>query len=534
MGLKEYEEKRKFTETPEPEPGSPHKGNRLIYVVHKHNARALHYDLRLELEGVLKSWAVPKGPSLDPSVKRLAMMVEDHPYDYKDFEGIIPEGNYGAGSVIIWDKGFWRHPEDPSGRASEKLLEEGLKKGNLKFVLEGEKLHGQFALVKAGSDPKSWLLLKKKDPYSVGGDITGENRSVVSQKTIEDVTGEIGRNPQKQAKLERVRLEESMGDKDLMNAPKAPMPHNVKPMLATLIKEPFDDKDWFFEIKWDGFRAIAELNNGEVSLYSRNLLSLGDRFPPIRDALEKMKMQAVLDGEIVIVDDAGYPDFQMLQDYRRSKKGHLIYYVFDILHFDGHDLSGLSLVKRKEILKRILPSVAGIRFTDHVVKDGTIFFRIVNEKGLEGMVAKHSQSNYQTGRRSNQWLKVKSRMTQEAVVGGFTEPGGLRKHFGALVLGVYDDGKLVYIGHTGGGFSEKTLFEIQEKLNPLVRPTSPFTVKPKTNRAVKWVEPRIVCEVLFHGWTSDGKMRQPTFLRLREDKSPDEVIREKPVGKGEI
>lgn len=533
MGLKEYEEKRKFTETPEPEPGPPHKGNRLIYVIHKHNARALHYDLRLELEGVLKSWAVPKGPSLDPSVKRLAMMVEDHPYDYKDFEGIIPEGNYGAGSVIIWDKGFWRHPDDTSGISSEKLLAEGLAKGNLKFFLEGEKLHGQFALVKAGKDPKSWLLLKKKDPYSTGGDITGENRSVVSQKTIEDVTGDIGTDSRKKARIERVRLEESMGDPDLKNAPLAPMPHNVTPMLATLIKEPFDDKNWLFEIKWDGFRAIAELNNGKVFLYSRNLLSLSERFPPVRDALEKLKMEAVLDGEIVVVDDAGYPDFQMLQDYRRSKKGHLIYYVFDILYFDGHDLTGLPLVKRKEILKKILPVTPGIRYTDHVVKDGTIFFRIVNEKGLEGMVAKHSGSVYQPGRRSNQWLKVKSRMTQEAVIGGFTEPGGSRQYFGALVLGVYEGGKLVYIGHTGGGFSEKALSEIQEKLNPLVRPTSPFAEKPKTNRAVKWVEPRIVCEVFFHGWTSDGKMRQPTFLRLRDDKSPDEAVREMPVGKGE-
>ncbi len=533
MGLKDYESKRKFPETPEPEPGPPHKGNQLIFVVHKHAARTLHYDLRLELEGVLKSWAVPKGPSLDPSVKRLAMMVEDHPFDYKDFEGVIPEGNYGAGSVIIWDKGYWRHPGDSSGEASQALLKEALEKGNVKFVLEGEKLRGEFALVKTGMGSKSWLLLKKKDVYATGANIAGDSRSVVSRRTLEDVAVSGEQSPPKQAKMDRMRREEAMEEGELADAPVAPMPRHVRPMLATLIKEPFDDDEWIFEVKWDGYRAIAEIQDGKVSLYSRNLLSLDEKFAPIRDTLRKLTFEALLDGEIVVVDDEGYPDFQMLQDYRKSRKGHLIYYVFDLLHLGGHDLTNLPLIRRKELLRKVLPSLPGIRFTDHIWKDGIAFFNVVSEKGLEGIVAKNSRSVYRTGKRSLQWLKVKTRDTQDAVIGGFTEPGGLRKHFGALVLGVYEKDDLIYIGHTGGGFSVKALAEIRGRLEPLIRRTCPFKIKPKTNRAVTWVEPELVCEVDFHGWTTDGVMRQPTFLRVRDDKSARDVMREKPPAGGE-
>ncbi len=533
MGLKEYGSKRKFPETPEPAPGPLHRGNRLIFVVHKHAARALHYDLRLEMDGVLKSWAVPKGPSLDPSVKRLAIMVEDHPFDYKDFEGIIPEGNYGAGSVIIWDRGFWRHPQDPEGLASESILREGFNKGNMKFVLEGEKLRGEFALIKTGKDGKSWLLLKKKDLRGAGGNILAENRSVTSRKTREDVPGVDPGNLPGHKKMDRIRLGEAMEEKDLAKVPFGPMPRFVKPMLATLVKEPFDNEEWVFEVKWDGYRAIAEIRDGNVSLYSRNLLSLNEKFPPIRDSLKKLGFDAILDGEIVVVDDAGYPDFQMLRDYRRSGKGHLLYYIFDLLHFEGHDLMNLPLIRRKELLKKILPPVPGIRFADHVSKEGILFFNAVREKGIEGIVAKNSQSVYRAGKRSLQWLKVKARLTQDAVIAGFTMPGGLRKHFGALVLGVFEKDELIFIGHTGGGFTAKTLGEIRERLEPLIRESSPFRVEPKTNRAVTWVEPRLVCEVFFHGWTAQGVMRQPTFLRLREDKSAGEAVREKPLAPDE-
>ncbi len=535
MKLKEYSSKRKFDKTPEPKLvtplSSPRKlrGDRggLIFVIQKHAARALHYDLRLELEGVLKSWAVPKGPTMNPSTKRLAMMVEDHPLGYKDFEGVIPEGNYGAGSVIIWDWGVYHHPSARERKESEKLLLDGLKKGNMKFVLEGKKLQGEFALVKTGRDEKSWLLLKKKDRFATKEDILRGNRSVVSDKTLEDVF-EAGRGkPFRQKKMDQIRLREAMEREDLRDAPLKPMPHRIRPMLATLVKVPFDHPDWIFEVKWDGYRAVAEIRDGGVSLYSRNLISLNQKFLPVTDSLKKLRFEAVLDGEIVVVDDQGRPDFQMLQNYQKTGSGHLLYYVFDLLHFQGHDLTGLPLVKRKDLLKKVLPSGARIRFSDHVWKDGVLFFDAVKEKGLEGIIAKHSQSAYRTGKRSRQWLKVKTQLTQEGVIAGFTEPRGGRKYFGALVLGIFEAGKLIYIGHLGGGFGAQDLREIRNKLEPLVRKECPFRVKPETNTPVTWVKPELVCEVIFHGWTDEGIMRQPVFLRLREDKAAREVTREK-------
>jgi bifunctional non-homologous end joining protein LigD len=528
MGLREYKSKRKFQKTPEPKPGLRSKGNHLIFVIHKHAARALHYDLRLELEGVLKSWAVPKGPSLDPSVKRLAIMVEDHPLDYKDFEGVIPEGNYGAGSVIIWDRGIYRHPSAKDRRENEKLLLDGIRDGNMKFVLAGEKLRGEFALVKTGRDEKSWLLLKKKDRYALKEDILKESRSVVSNKTVEEVFGVNPEKPSSQ-KIDQIRLREAMESEDLKDAPVKPMPHGIKPMLATLIKEAFDHPDWIFEVKWDGYRAIAEIRDGDVSLYSRNRISLNQKFVPITDSLRKFGFEVVLDGEIVVVDDDGHPDFQMLQNYPKSGSGHLIYYVFDLLHFRGHDLTNLPLLRRKELLKKILPSAPKIKFSDHVWKEGILFFNVVRERGLEGIIAKHSQSVYRTGRRSRQWLKVKARLTQEGVIAGFTEPRGSRKYFGALVLGVFEGDELTYIGHSGGGFGAKNLKEVREKLDPLIQEKCPFKVEPETNTPVTWLKPKLVCEVTFSGWTEDGIMRQPVFLRLREDKAAREVVREEAV-----
>lgn len=520
MGLREYKSKRRFEKTPEPTPlysllkvrgdEGRVKEDPLIFVIHKHAARRLHYDLRLELDGVLKSWAVPKGPSLDSSVKRLAIMVEDHPFDYKDFEGIIPEGNYGAGSVIIWDRGLYSHPSSEDRNESKRLLLDGLRKGNIKFVLAGEKLRGEFALVRTARDEKSWLLIKKKDRYETKKDILRENRSVASDKTLEDM--------------------ESRGQ-SLASAPVKPMPHNVKPMLATLIKKPFDHPDWLFEVKWDGYRAIAELRNGNISLYSRNQISLNQKFSPIVTSLKKLSFEAVLDGEIVVVDDKGHPDFQMLQNYQKTGKGHLIYYVFDILHLNGRDLTTLPLLRRKEILKKILPSDPKIKFSDHVSEEGVLFFYTVKKKGLEGIMAKHSGSKYMSGKRSRQWLKIKTRLTQEAVIAGFTEPRGGRKYFGSLVLGVFEGDELVYIGHSGGGFGTKNLKGIYEKLQPLSQKKCPFKAEPETNAPVTWVKPELVCEVALSGWTEDGIMRHPVFLRLREDKAAREVAREKPPEK---
>ncbi len=534
MALKEYTSKRKFEKTPEPAPGIRPEAGRLSFVIHKHAARALHYDLRLELEGVLKSWAVPKGPSLDPSNKRLAVLVEDHPLEYGDFEGVIPEHNYGAGSVIIWDRGSYHHPSAKEEKESEKLLLDGFRKGDLKFVLEGEKLHGEFALVKTGKDGKSWLLLKKKDKSATKEDILRENRSVVSHKTLEEMLEGGGSKSFKQKKSNQIRLREAIESEDLKDAPEKPMPHGVTPMLATVIKEPFDHPDWIFEVKWDGYRAIAEIReDGKVSLYSRNNISFEKKYAPITESLRKFGLDAVLDGEIVVVDGQGRPDFQALQHYQTTGKGHLFYYLFDILYFHGHDLTGLPLARRKELLKKIIPSVPNIRLSDPVEKDGILFYKVVKERGLEGIVAKHSQSVYEAGKRSRQWLKVKAKLTQEAVIAGFTEPGGGRKYFGALVLGAYDNGELVFIGHVGSGFGEKDLKNIREQLDRLARKQCPFTAEPEANAPVTWVKPELVCEVEFSGWTEDDSMRQPVFLRLREDKDARDVVREKEASAAE-
>jgi bifunctional non-homologous end joining protein LigD len=533
MELKEYASKREFEKTPEPKPGLSHGGSRLMFVVHKHAARALHYDLRLELEGVLKSWAVPRGPSLDPSLKRLAVMVEDHPLDYKEFEGVIPEGNYGAGSVIIWDRGFYHHPATRDEIESEKLLLDGLRKGNMKFVLEGEKLHGEFALVKTGKDGKSWLLLKKKDRNATRGDILRENRSVVSHKTLEEMLEGKPQKSFKQKKVNLIRLREAMEGDELKDAPIKPMQLGIKPMLATRVKEPFDHPDWIFEVKWDGFRAIAEIAEGAVSIYSRKGISFDKKFYPLVESMRKFGFDAVLDGEIVVVDDEGRPDFQKLQHYQDRGSGHLLYYAFDLLYFRGHDLTNLPLLRRKELLKKILPPGPNIRYSDHVWKEGVLFYTVVKEKGLEGIIAKHSQSSYEAGKRSRQWLKVKTRRTQEGVIAGFTEPGGGRKNFGALILGVFEGNELMYIGHVGGGFTEKDLKDIREQLAPLIQYECPFNVKPETNTPATWVKPELVCEVSLSGWTGDAIMRQPVFLRLRDDKAAYEVVREKPLKNGE-
>lgn len=531
MGLKEYEAKRQFEQTPEPKPVLQQEGDRLIFVVHKHAARRLHYDLRLELARVLKSWAVPRGPSLNPALKRLAVRVEDHPLDYQDFEGVIPEGNYGAGSVIVWDRGFYQHPAAKDRQESEQMLLDGLSKGHLKFVLAGEKLRGEFALVRTARDEKSWLLLKKKDSYATKEDILGKNRSVVSQKTLEEVAATDPAISSRGKKINQIRLHEALESEDLEEAPVKPLPQGIQPMLATLVKAPFDHPDWLFEVKWDGYRAIAEIQDGKVSLYTRNQISLNQKFYPITESLQKFGFEAVLDGEIVVVDEQGQPNFQMLQNYQKSGRGHLLYYVFDLLFFDGHDLTNLPLITRKELLKKILPAARHIKFSDHVWEEGALFFQVVKEKGLEGIVAKHSHSAYRMGKRSRQWLKIKTQLAQEGVIAGFTEPRGGRKYFGSLVLGAYEGGELIYIGHSGGGFGAKNLKNIYERLQPLIQKECPFKIEPATNALVTWVKPELVCEVTFAGWTEEGLMRHPVFSRLREDKAAREVGRETP---GEI
>ena len=523
MSLKEYKQKREFKKTSEPGPARSrkNKGRFLVFVVHKHLARRLHYDLRLEMDGMLKSFAVPKGPSLDPSIKRLAINVEDHPFAYKDFEGGIPKGNYGAGSVIIWDKGFYGPLISKDKKEDEKALLAGLNKGDLKFVLAGRKLKGEFALVKTGWGKNSWLLLKKKDRYVSAEDILKHDRSVFSNKTIEELSNETANEPVEQNTHTRTA---HLPINVLANAPTKPLQRPIEPMLPTAIKKSFDNAGWIFEVKWDGYRAIADLDKENVSLYSRNRLSLMKKFPPIIESLKKLGLQAVLDGEIVVADNCGVPDFQKLQHYKMSINGHLLYYVFDILSYRGRNLSNLPLIRRKDLLKAILPLDERIKYSEHIWKDGVSFFNAARQKGLEGIIAKYSKSLYKPGTRSNQWLKIKNRDTLDCVIAGFTQPRGARKYLGSLVLGAYDSGKLVYIGHSGGGFGAENIKTMYDKLRPLARKTCPFESIPANSPPATWVKPLLVCEVAFTGWTTDAVMRQPEFLRLRDDKIPREAV----------
>jgi bifunctional non-homologous end joining protein LigD len=556
MSLARYKEKRNFKKTGEPSGEKKSSKKDLIFVVQKHNAARLHYDFRLELDGVLKSWAVPRGPSLNPEDKRLAMMVEDHPYDYKDFEGIIPKGNYGAGQVIVWDKGTY-HPLLTDDREEGiKHLHKGLYSGDLKFVLNGKKLKGAFGLVKMrGKEDNAWLLIKKKDEYVSDEDITERDASVVSGKTIDDLRAfpeneaawKSSRNSdniiEKKKQIKKAgKTKSSLQNKTAdfsatlkkSGAKKAKMPSAVKPMLAALVDAPFNDEDWLFEIKLDGYRVIAEIDNGNVNLHSRKNLSFNRNFLPVVKALEEINNKVILDGEVVVLDKEGRSGFQLLQNYQRTGEGNLVYYVFDILYLNDYDLRELPLLKRKEILKEFLPVSDIIRYSDHIENSGKEFFDLAQKSKLEGIVAKKSSSAYQADKRSKDWLKIKTRRQQEAIICGFTRPKGSRKAFGALVLGVYDKDELIYIGHTGGGFDNNALAEIKNRLAPLITKTSPFKKRHRTNTPVTWVEPKLVCEVTFSEWTEEGYMRHPVYMGMREDKDPREVKRKLPAETEEL
>src|ERR1700744_2419442 len=375
MSLTKYVAKRDFTKTAEPKAGKSKDKDKLLFVIQKHDASHLHYDFRLEMDGVLKSWAIPKGPSTDPSVKRLAMMVEDHPFDYRTFEGIIPEGQYGGGTVIVWDEGTYEPIEDIKGKKEqEKLLLKQLKSGDLKIRLHGEKLHGEFALVKThGMGENAWLLIKHKDDYASEKDITNLDESVISGKTIADMekTGDKvwqhghaetidqpKKSDKKKVAAEPEELtEETQPNEDidvkaiLAKAPKTRMPVKVKPMLATLVDEPFDDPDWLYEVKWDGYRALAYINKGEVELVSRNNKTFNEKFYSIYKILKGWKLNAVLDGEILVLNDKGISDFGALQNWRSEADGELVYYVFDILWYEGKNLMELPLSDRRSILE---------------------------------------------------------------------------------------------------------------------------------------------------------------------------------------
>jgi bifunctional non-homologous end joining protein LigD len=552
MSLTLYKKKRQFENTPEPEGKKVASSSReLRFVVQKHAASRLHYDFRLEMEGVLKSWAVPKGPSLNPDDKRLAMMVEDHPFEYRSFEGTIPEGNYGAGTVIVWDEGTYEPIELVEGDKSrkEKLLLEQLKAGNLKIRLNGKKLKGDYALVHTkGREENAWLLIKKKDKHATSKDVTQKDESVISGKTLEEVAGSKGKKeptpastskrtkisdlakPPKEEKTASGKKKEVPRDtkmKNLLQKGKAAAyDTNLKPMLASLTEEAFDSEDWIFEIKWDGYRAVAGLNNGEVELQSRNNLSFSKKYHPITDALRNWKVDAVVDGEIVAVNDDGVTDFQQLQAWQKTGKGQLMYYVFDILWLDGVSVMHLPLVERKEILKSILPPESIIKYSDHIPAAGKDFFEVALKEGLEGIMAKKGDSLYSPGVRTQQWLKIKTHRRQEVVIGGFTKGRNSRQYFGALILGVYENDDLIYIGHTGSGFNQKSLGDMYKKLQPLITDSCPFKKKPKTNMPAVWIKPELVAEVKFQEWTNENILRIPIFLGMREDKNAREVRKE--------
>lgn len=520
MSLTTYRRKRRFGKTPEPKGKVKGGRRRLRFVVQEHAARRLHYDFRLELDGVLKSWAVPKGPSLNPADRRLAVMVEDHPLEYRSFEGVIPPGNYGAGRVIVWDQGTYEAAEVANGDDNVAQLRAGLETGHLKFVLHGQKLQGEFALIrmKRGGE-NNWLLLKKRDEFAALDQITDNDRSAVSGRRLDEVTETPSRPSSRRRKPRKLSIP---------GAPRSPMPHDVRPMLATLVDRPFDQPDWLFEIKWDGYRAIAEVEADRVKLYSRSGQSFAARFAPLLESFRELGHDAVVDGEVVVLDSEGRSQFQLLQNFQKTGGGRLAFVAFDLLYLDGRDLRELPLSRRKEALARILNDRSDIRLSEHIETNGIAFYEAAVQRGLEGIIAKDASSPYREGLRSREWLKIKTRRRQEAVIAGFTAPRGSRLKLGALVLGVYDGGVLTYIGHTGGGFNSQSLEMMRARLEPLKQSRCPFRTPPRTNAPVQWVRPELVCEVLFQEWTREGLMRQPVFVGLREDKPARSVQRELP------
>ena len=512
--LELYRQKRDPDRTPEPF-GLGGAGPGWRFVIQKHGARNLHYDLRLEMAGVLKSWAVPKGPSVRAEEKRLAVQVEDHPIDYAGFEGVIPQGNYGAGPVIVWDCGHYR-----AVKAGDPL--EQLQKGRLDVEFFGYKMRGLWTLARMSKSEKNWLLLKKADSFAGSQEPTERYpHSVLSGLGLDEI-GAVS------AKLSKLR--ESLRQ---IKAPERRFSARQQPvMLATLQERPFSGSEWIFEVKYDGVRVLAERNGDTVQLFGRNHTEVSNRYPEVRDALKRLATDRfIIDGEIIAPDDLGKPNFQALQarmhltnarDIEQAATRVPVEAVFfDCLALDTYDLRGLSLMQRKEFLKSLLPPLGMIRYGDHIPAKGEELFRAVSEMGLEGIVAKRAKSRYVAGR-SRDWIKIKCQRSEEFVIGGYTTPQGARTRFGALHLGLYQNGKLVYISKVGTGFDEKALKSIWLKMQPLRRSTSPFERKSPKGRGNFWIEPKLVCQVRFSDWTQDGGIRHPAFLGLRDDKRPEQ------------
>ncbi|MEJ2881948.1 DNA ligase D [Pedobacter sp. GR22-6] len=549
MSLEKYNKKRDFTKTAEPKAGKPKPTGKLQFVIQKHDASRLHYDFRLEMDGVLKSWAVPKGPSTDPKTKRLAMMVEDHPFDYKSFEGIIPKGEYGGGTVIVWDEGTYEPIEKlKTKKAQEKHLLQQLEEGSLKIVLHGQKLKGEFALVKThGMGENGWLLIKHKDDHAAVTDITKKDKSVLSEKTIEQMeksSEKVWQHGHEEAIAPAPAKQQvsAVIKKLLKKGTKSKIPIGMKPMLATLVDKPFDDPDWRYEVKWDGYRALGFcLKNGDVQILSRNNKQFNDKFYPICEVLQSWKTDIVVDGEILVINDKGVSNFGDLQNWRSEADGELVYYVFDLIWYEGKDLTALPLSERQEILEAVLPQNDDrVRLSKVFKAKGTDFFKAAQKMGLEGIIAKRSDSTYSKNNRSKEWLKIKVSKRQEVVIAGFTKNADSPKAFSSLLLGVYEGSELQYVGKVGTGFNVQDQKEMMAQFKSLIIEKSPFATLPDVNKPSRfrpnppkakatWLKPELVCEVAFTEVTSDGVFRHPSFQGMRIDKKAKEVTREAAV-----
>ena len=571
MGLERYREKRNFRATPEPRGRVARgKAKALSFVIQKHAASHLHYDFRLELNGVLLSWAVPKGPSLDPHDKRLAMHVEDHPLEYGGFEGIIPPRQYGSGTVMVWDRGTWHPVGDPVA---------GYAKGHLKFELDGQKLKGTWALIRTHgskyggkSGKQAWLLIKESDEYAKEGGaariVDEEPDSVISGRSLEEIardkahewhsnrsvaanvrsgalTDVASTQSRKPARAPAGKASRSAGaaganggngarelsPASAAGAKKARLPASLSPTLATLVDSAPTGDDWIHEIKFDGYRMVARIDHGDVHVYSRNGKEWTSALPAIVASLQRLDVdQAWIDGEIAVADDKGLTSFQQLQNALSDPRAkNISYFVFDLLYQDGYDLRSVALIERKQLLRALVgTSDPLLRYSVDVQGSGTEFFEQACKLKLEGAVSKRATSLYREGTRTRDWVKVKCGHRQEMVIGGFTDPQGSRTGFGALLLGIYENGKLRYAGKVGTGFDDKTLAKLRPILGKLEQKEAAFVNPPRGYEAMgaHWVKPQLVAEVAFTEWSDDGALRHPSFQGLREDKKATEVVRE--------
>ncbi|CAN5864475.1 DNA ligase D [soil metagenome] len=525
-----YKAKRNFSITPEPQDGGESRAHALQFVIQKHWATRLHYDLRLELDGTMKSWAVPKGPSFDPTDKRMAVQVEDHPISYNSFEGQIPEKQYGAGKVIIWDKGTWQ----PIGDARE-----GYRTGKLKFEVHGHKLHGHWTLVrmKGKDDDKQppWLLIKEHDAYE---------RSATEYSVVDEWPDSVAKLPApgdvESTMKTRKAGKSSAGAKaasdpgEIAGIKRAKLPATLKPQLATLVDAPPSDPEgWLYEIKFDGYRLLARVDGDKVNLFTRNGHDWTHKLEHLADALRKAKLPPCwLDGEIVVHGAAGVPDFQALQNaFDTARTKDIVYFVFDLPFCGGQDLREVALENRRGILKSLVDGIDSdvVRFSDEFDAPGRDITLSACKLGLEGVIGKRKDSIYRASR-SPDWIKLKCTQRQEFVIGGWTDPQGSRTGLGSLLLGVHDDkGALRYAGNVGTGFNAQSLAEVRKQLDAIAADRSPFSAKTAIDRTAHWVEPKLIAEVSFAEWTTTGSVRHSVFHGLRTDKPPTAIVREKPM-----